>query len=43
MAKLAMSVPAPEILFEEAEEEDVVVAVGCSIDDGVEGDLMHEV
>ena len=34
MAELA--VPAPEILFEEAEEEDVVVvvAVGCSIDDG---------
>ena len=41
MAELV--VPAPEILFEEAEEEDVVVVVGCSIDDGVEGDLMHEV
>ena len=40
---LAMSVPAPQILFEEAEEEDVVVAVGYSIDYGrVEGDLMHE-
>ena len=42
MAELV--VPAPEILFEEAEEEDVVVVVvGCSIDDGVEGDLVHEV
>ena len=41
MAELA--VPAPEILFEEVEEEDVMVVVVYSIDDGVEGDLMHEV
>ena len=32
MAELV--VPAPEILFVEAEEEDGVVVVGCSIDDG---------
>ena len=36
-------VPAPVILFEEAEEEDVVEAVGCSTDLGWVVDLLHGV